>query len=57
MALTPPTPPQKRVFTLIHNKCCFQFSVYICEKPTSLAYHDRKQLQDKPIIAQKLRHM
>ena len=46
------TPPQKRVFTL-HNKCCFQLSVYICEKPASLAYQDRKKLQDKPIISQK----
>ena len=49
MQLTPPTPLQKRVFTL-HNKCCFQLSVYMCEKPASLAYQDRKQLQDKLII-------
>ena len=46
----PPTPPQERVFTQ-HNKCSFQLSVYTCEKPVSLAYQDRKQLQDKPIIA------
>ena len=26
MVLSPPTPPQKMVFTL-HNKCCFQLSV------------------------------
>ena len=50
MALSPLTPPFKRVFTL-HNKCCFQLSVYTCEKPASLAYQDRKQLQDKLIIA------
>ena len=56
MALTPPNPLQKRVFTL-HNKCCFELSVYMymymCEKPASQVYHYRKQLQDKPIIAQK----
>ena len=51
MAVTPPTPLQKRVFTL-HNKCCFQLSVYMCEKPASLVYQDRKRLQDKPITAQ-----
>ena len=51
MAVTPPTPLQKRVFTL-HNKCCFQLSVYMCEKPASSAYQDRKRLQDKPITAQ-----
>ena len=49
MQQTPPTPLQKRVFTL-HNKCCFQLSVYMGEKPASLAYQDRKQLQDKLII-------
>lgn len=46
-----PIPLQKRVFTL-HNKCCFQLSLYMCEKPASVAYQDRNQLQDKPIIAQ-----
>ena len=52
MALPASTSPQKTVFTL-YNKCCFQLSSYICEKPASLAYQDRKQLQDKPIIALK----
>ena len=51
MAVTPLTPLQKRVFTL-HNKCCFQLSVYMCEKPASLVYQDRKRLQDKPITTQ-----
>ena len=50
MTLPPPTPPQEMVFTL-HNKFCFQLSVYTCEKPASLAYQDRKHLQDKPMIA------
>ena len=52
MALPASTPLQRTVFTL-YNKCCFQLSSYICEKPSSLAYQDRKQLQDKPIIALK----
>ena len=51
MAVTPLTPLQKRVFTL-RNKCCFQLSVYMCEKPASFVYQDRKRLQDKPITAQ-----
>lgn len=25
--------------------------IYICEKPASLAYQERKELQDKPIIS------
>ena len=50
MALPTPTPPQKRVFTP-HKNCFFQLSVYICEKPASLAYQERKELQDKPIIS------
>ena len=52
MALPPTNPPQKGIFTL-HNKCYFQLSVYICEKPASLLYQDRKQSQDKLIIALK----
>ena len=52
MAPPPPNPPQKGIFSL-HNECYFQLFVYICEKPASLAYQDRKQSQDKPVIALK----
>ena len=56
MSLPAPTPPQKGVFTQ-HNKYRFQLSIYIyiyiyiCEKPASLAYQEKTQLQEKSIIA------
>ena len=46
MALPPPTPPLKTIFTL-HTKYCFHLSVYICEKPASLAYQDRNSYRIK----------
>ena len=52
MAPSSPTPSQKRIFTL-HDNCCFQLSIYICEKPVSLAYQEKKQSPDKPIITLK----
>ena len=36
-------------------KWFFKLSVYICEKPASLAYQDREQLMDKPILAWKIK--
>ena len=50
MALPPPTPPQERVFKQ-HTNAVFSSLFHTCEKRASLAYKDRKQLQDKPIIA------
>ena len=44
MALPAPTPPQKGLNTT-------QCSEYICEKPASLAYQEKKQLQEKSTIA------
>ena len=52
MTLPPLTPPQKRVSSHCITNAVFS-SVYICEKPASLAYQEKKQLQDKPIIALK----
>ena len=49
MELPAPTPLQERVLTL-HNKCRFS-SVYMGEKPASLTYQEKKQLQEKSIIA------
>lgn len=52
MTLPPLTPPQKRVSSHCITNAVFS-SVYICEKPTSLAYKVEKHFQDKPIIALK----
>ena len=53
---TSSTPPQKRVSSHYITNAIFS-SVYICEKPTSLAYQEKKQLQDKPIIAWKKKNL
>ena len=49
MALPSPYPtPEKGLYTTSQ----MLFST-LCEKPTSLAYQDRKQSQDRPIIVKK----
>ena len=56
MALPTPTPRQGSSHYTTNTVFSF---VYICQKPASVAYPDKKkQLQDKPIIAlKKLRQM
>ena len=53
---TSPTPPQKRVSSHYITNAIFS-SVYICEKATSLAYQEKKKLQDKPIIAREKKNL
>ena len=52
MALLPRTPPPRKGYSHYITNAVFS-SVYICEKPTSLAYKVEKHFQDKPIIALK----
>ena len=49
---TSPHPTSERVSSHCIINAVFS-SVYICEKPASLAYQEKKQLQDKPRIALK----
>ena len=51
MALIPQQHPREGSLHYMAN-AVFS-SLYMCEKPASLVYQDRKQLQDKPIVAQK----
>ena len=49
MALPAPTPPEKGLYT--KEKIAVFSSAYMCQKPASLAYQEKKQLQEKSIIA------
>ena len=49
MALPVPTPPEKGLYT--KEKIAVFSSAYMCQKPASLAYQEKKQLQEKSIIA------
>ena len=51
MALPAPTPPEKGLYT--KEKIAVFSSAYMCQKPASLAYQEKKQLQEKSIIALK----
>ena len=51
MALPAPTPPEKGLYT--KEKISVFSSAYMCQKPASLAYQEKKQLQEKSIIALK----
>ena len=48
MALPAPTPPEKGLYT--KEKIAVFSSAYMCQKPVSLAYQEKKQLQEKSII-------
>ena len=49
MALPAPTPPEKGLYT--EEKIAVFSLAYMCQKPASLAYQEKKQLQEKSIIA------
>ena len=49
---TSPHPTSERVSSHCIINAVFS-SVYICEKPASLAYQEKKKSQDKPIISLK----
>ena len=44
-------PPHLRKGSLYYKTNAVFCSLYICEKPASLAYQEKKQLQEKLIIA------